>query len=111
MPFYWHFRSARRSISPAVRPILNVRNALGAAPQMLTFVKVFHWLVQDRVDYMETTPATSRLAHLRIVSFMALLVVRPPPVHRNLWRNYRRADQAIDRIDRRAEQKYLYKGT
>ncbi len=44
--------------------------------QILTFVKVFHWLVQDRVDYMETTPATSRLQHLRIVAFMAVLLVR-----------------------------------
>ena len=44
--------------------------------QILTFVKVFHWLVQDRVDYMETTPATSRLQHLRIVSFMGVLLLR-----------------------------------
>lgn len=50
-----------------------------AGSQILTFVKVFHWLVQDRVEYMETTPATSRLVHLRIVSFMAVLVVRPRP--------------------------------
>ena len=49
-------------------------------PQILTFMKVFHWLVQDRVDYMETTPATSRLAHLRIVSFMAVLLVRYAPL-------------------------------
>lgn len=56
------------TLSGAFRPPL-------PCPQILTFVKVFHWLVQDRVDYMETTPATSRLAHLRIVSFMAVLLV------------------------------------
>lgn len=42
---------------------------------ILTFVKVLHWLVQDRVDYIETTPTISRLHHLRIVSFMILLLV------------------------------------
>ena len=42
---------------------------------ILTFVKVFHWLVQDRVDYIETTPTVSRLHHMRIVSFMILLLV------------------------------------
>lgn len=42
----------------------------------LTFIKVFHWLVQDRVDYLETTPTVSRLHHLRITSFICLLGVR-----------------------------------
>ena len=42
---------------------------------ILTFVKVLHWLVQDRVDYIETTPTISRLHHLRIISFMNLLLV------------------------------------
>lgn len=42
---------------------------------ILTFVKVLHWLVQDRVDYIETTPSVSRLHHLRIVTFMNLLMV------------------------------------
>jgi len=40
----------------------------------VTFVKIFHWLVQDRVEYVEITPHISRLQHLRIVSFMALLL-------------------------------------
>ena len=44
---------------------------------VLTFIKVFHWLVQDRVDYIETVPSVSRLHHLRILTFMALLLVRP----------------------------------
>ena len=48
---------------------------------ILTFVKVFHWLVQDRVDYIETTPTVSRLHHLRIVSFMNLLLVRQCRLH------------------------------
>eukprot|EP00197_Chlamydomonas_leiostraca_P001433 CAMPEP_0202888406 /NCGR_PEP_ID=MMETSP1391-20130828/43168_1 /ASSEMBLY_ACC=CAM_ASM_000867 /TAXON_ID=1034604 /ORGANISM="Chlamydomonas leiostraca, Strain SAG 11-49" /LENGTH=784 /DNA_ID=CAMNT_0049571707 /DNA_START=64 /DNA_END=2418 /DNA_ORIENTATION=- len=41
----------------------------------LVFIKVLHWLVQDRVDYIEVTPSISRLQHLRIVSFMSLLLV------------------------------------
>ena len=45
----------------------------------LGFVKVLHWLVQDRVDYVEVTPTISRLQHFRIVSFMVLLLVSPPP--------------------------------
>ena len=35
-----------------------------------------HWLVQDRVDYVEVTPSISLLGHARIVAFMALLLVR-----------------------------------
>jgi E3 ubiquitin-protein ligase synoviolin len=46
---------------------------------ILTFVKVFHWLVQDRVDYIETTPSVSRLQHFRIVTFIMLLLVSQPP--------------------------------
>ena len=42
---------------------------------ILTFVKVFHWLIQDRVDYIETTPSISRLQHFRVVSFMLTLLV------------------------------------
>ena len=40
------------------------------------WLQVFHWLVQDRVDYVETTPDVSRLAHARIVLFMGFLLVR-----------------------------------
>lgn len=40
----------------------------------LMFVKVFHWLTQKRVEYIETTPAVSRLAHVRTVTFMLLLL-------------------------------------
>ena len=44
----------------------------------LTFIKVFHWLVQDRVDYLETTPTVSRLHHFRIISFIGVLGVSNP---------------------------------
>lgn len=37
--------------------------------------QVFHWLVEDRVDYIEVTPSVSRLAHARIVSFLLVLLV------------------------------------
>ncbi|KAG2482343.1 hypothetical protein HYH03_018731 [Edaphochlamys debaryana] len=40
----------------------------------LVFIKVMHWLVQDRVDYVEVTPTISILGHARIVLFMALLL-------------------------------------
>jgi E3 ubiquitin-protein ligase synoviolin len=42
---------------------------------VLTFIKVFHWLVQDRVDFIETTPSVSRMNHLRIISFRFLLLM------------------------------------
>lgn len=41
----------------------------------LVFVKVLHWLVQDRVDFLEVTPSASRLQHVRIVLFMTALLV------------------------------------
>ncbi|KAL4443990.1 hypothetical protein ABPG75_011727 [Micractinium tetrahymenae] len=41
---------------------------------ILSFVKIFHWLVQDRVDFIETTPNVSRLQHFRIVTFTLVLL-------------------------------------
>ncbi|KAG2317753.1 hypothetical protein Bca52824_020875 [Brassica carinata] len=41
----------------------------------LLLIKALHWLAQKRVEYIETTPNVSRLAHVRIVSFMAFLLV------------------------------------
>lgn len=41
---------------------------------ILSFVKIFHWLIQDRVDFIETTPNVTRLQHFRIVSFLAVLI-------------------------------------
>jgi E3 ubiquitin-protein ligase synoviolin len=45
-----------------------------AAFVVLSFVKIFHWMVQDRVDFIETTPNVSRGQHARIVAFIALLI-------------------------------------
>lgn len=42
---------------------------------VLLFIKAFHWLAQKRVEYIETTPSVPRLSHLRIVSFMVLLLI------------------------------------
>ena len=42
---------------------------------ILSFVKIFHWLVQDRVDFIETTPNVTRLQHVRIVTFTLVLLV------------------------------------
>ncbi|KAL3701953.1 hypothetical protein R1sor_019975 [Riccia sorocarpa] len=42
---------------------------------VLLFIKAFHWLAQTRVEYIETTPSVSRLSHVRIISFMALLLI------------------------------------
>ena len=42
----------------------------------LGFVKVFHWLAQDRVNFMQTEPRISRLQHARTVACLALLAVR-----------------------------------
>ncbi|MCO5581340.1 hypothetical protein L7F22_035221 [Adiantum nelumboides] len=42
---------------------------------VLLFIKAFHWLAQKRVEFIETTPATSRLSHIRMVSFLMLLLL------------------------------------
>ncbi|KAL8244794.1 hypothetical protein R6Q59_011052 [Mikania micrantha] len=41
----------------------------------LLLVKSLHWLAQKRVEYIETTPSVSMLAHVRIVSFMGFLLL------------------------------------
>ncbi|KAJ0238496.1 ERAD-associated E3 ubiquitin-protein ligase HRD1A [Hirschfeldia incana] len=41
----------------------------------LLLIKALHWLAQKRVEFIETTPNVSRLAHVRIVSFMVFLFV------------------------------------
>jgi E3 ubiquitin-protein ligase synoviolin len=38
-------------------------------------VKALHWLAQKRVEYIETTPSVPMLSHIRIVSFMAFLLI------------------------------------
>ncbi|OBZ85157.1 E3 ubiquitin-protein ligase HRD1 [Choanephora cucurbitarum] len=41
----------------------------------LLFLKIFHWLCQDRVEFMEQTP-TNRLAfHVRIANLLTLLLI------------------------------------
>ncbi|KAM8971301.1 E3 ubiquitin-protein ligase synoviolin isoform 1-T1 [Sarcophilus harrisii] len=40
---------------------------------LLLFLKCFHWLAEDRVDFMERSPNISWLFHCRIVSLMLLL--------------------------------------
>jgi Ring finger domain len=45
-----------------------------AAFVILSFVKIFHWMIQDRVDFIETTPNVTRSQHVRIVAFICLLI-------------------------------------
>lgn len=40
---------------------------------VLLFVKIFHWLTQKRLEFMETTPVVSRVAQIRIVACSCLL--------------------------------------
>ena len=39
----------------------------------LLFIKIFHWLMQDRISYMEQTPAVPLRTHARMLFLMALL--------------------------------------
>ncbi|XP_055830473.1 ERAD-associated E3 ubiquitin-protein ligase HRD1B-like isoform X2 [Solanum dulcamara] len=41
----------------------------------LFLIKALHWLAQKRVEYIETTPAVTKLSHIRIVSFMGFLLL------------------------------------
>ncbi|XP_069036394.1 E3 ubiquitin-protein ligase synoviolin [Lepisosteus oculatus] len=40
---------------------------------LLLFLKCFHWLAEDRVDFMERSPNISWLFHFRVLSLMVLL--------------------------------------
>lgn len=40
---------------------------------VLLFLKSFHWLAEDRVDYMERSPVISWLFHLRVLSLLTML--------------------------------------
>ena len=46
----------------------------------LLFVKIFHWLCSDRVEYVETSPSTTRLAHLRVCTLAACLLALDLPM-------------------------------
>ncbi|XP_022096953.1 E3 ubiquitin-protein ligase synoviolin B-like [Acanthaster planci] len=39
----------------------------------LLFLKCFHWLAEDRVDYMERSPVISWLFHIRVLGLLAVL--------------------------------------
>ncbi|KAI8784320.1 E3 ubiquitin-protein ligase synoviolin B [Biomphalaria glabrata] len=40
---------------------------------LLLFLKCFHWLAEDRIDYMERSPAISWVFHIRALSLMFVL--------------------------------------
>ena len=40
---------------------------------LLLFLKSFHWLAEDRVDFMERSPNISIVFHIRVVSLLFLL--------------------------------------
>nr|CAG4637701.1 EOG090X03TK [Chydorus sphaericus] len=40
---------------------------------VLLFLKAFHWLVEDRVDYMERSPIITWVFHFRVTSLLLLL--------------------------------------
>lgn len=40
---------------------------------VLLFLKSFHWLAEDRVDYMERSPVISLLFHVRVLSLLTML--------------------------------------
>ncbi|XP_025198117.1 E3 ubiquitin-protein ligase synoviolin B-like [Melanaphis sacchari] len=42
---------------------------------LLLFLKCFHWLAEDRVDYMERTPVISYIFHLRIWLLLFILTL------------------------------------
>nr|CAX75887.1 E3 ubiquitin-protein ligase synoviolin-B precursor [Schistosoma japonicum]CAX75888.1 E3 ubiquitin-protein ligase synoviolin-B precursor [Schistosoma japonicum] len=42
---------------------------------ILLFVRAFHWLLEERVDYMERSPVISTLFHLRIMTLITLLTL------------------------------------
>lgn len=40
---------------------------------LLLFLKCFHWLAEDRVDFMERSPNISFIFHFRVMSLLTLL--------------------------------------
>uniref|UniRef100_A0A1A7XKE3 RING-type E3 ubiquitin transferase n=1 Tax=Iconisemion striatum TaxID=60296 RepID=A0A1A7XKE3_9TELE len=42
---------------------------------LLLFLKCFHWLAEDRVDFMERSPNISWVFHMRVLSLLGLLGV------------------------------------
>ena len=42
---------------------------------VMCFLKIYHWLLADRVDYLETSANISLATHVRLASFGLLLLV------------------------------------
>ncbi|CAG7717513.1 unnamed protein product [Allacma fusca] len=42
---------------------------------LLLFLKSFHWLAEERVDYMERSPVITLLFHVRVLSLLAVLML------------------------------------
>ncbi|XP_037531966.1 E3 ubiquitin-protein ligase synoviolin [Nematolebias whitei] len=42
---------------------------------LLLFLKCFHWLAEDRVDFMERSPNISWVFHLRVLSLLGMLAL------------------------------------
>ncbi|CAF0846414.1 unnamed protein product [Rotaria sp. Silwood1] len=42
---------------------------------ILLFLKCFHWLLEDRVDYMEQSPVLGPIFHARIISLSSALII------------------------------------
>lgn len=40
---------------------------------LLLFLKCFHWLAEDRVDFMERSPNIPFIFHFRVISLLCLL--------------------------------------
>jgi hypothetical protein len=41
----------------------------------LLICKVYHWIIQDRIEYVEQTPSIRRLFHIRLGTIMMLLAI------------------------------------
>ena len=42
---------------------------------LLLFLKIFHWLAEDRVDFMERSPSITALFHVRVISLALILAL------------------------------------
>ena len=42
---------------------------------LLLFLKAFHWLLEDRIDFMERSPILGFLFHFRALTLMGILAV------------------------------------
>ncbi|CAL8110748.1 unnamed protein product [Orchesella dallaii] len=42
---------------------------------LLLFLKSFHWLAEERVDYMERSPVITWVFHVRVLSLLSLLLI------------------------------------